>query len=940
MDIFPQIDAFIQNQWPEWYQLNGSNFIAFVQAYFQWLEEEGNALYYSRNYYNIKDVDTTFDQFLVYFKEKYFLNIQLGTAADIRLLIKKALDLYRAKGTQQGTQLLFQLAYGETPSFYYPGTDLFKLSDGNWFQPKYLELSLSDNNVLLQQQEVIGAQSGAIAFVDAIIRRFTQHKLQDIAYISAIQGGVFQAGERLLPTNSAILAFNECPTLKGSLNGIQISGAGTGINYQVGDIVPITSQNGNNALFLITNTASESVVSLVFDDGGYGYAANANLYTSTVNITLANVTISNTEPLYNNAWNFLDTITEPLASLNYNSANGTFQYGNLITTYYANDSIMGEGYIIGINQTNTSAGQVTVSVISGNVGNNFYTTGNAIGATLNLANGYTNITATGNYIANASNCTVIFNNLTSGPFLVGEEVISLNPDRAVVWGSGFVSMVSNTNVTLQMEKGIIYSNNQIIGQTSMAQANVVSVSTQIGLINVFNSFIASNLAYCSSNLMTANVSLVQPIVGNVSISLSPALNYSETIQSPTDVIEPYLTLPINSIAYGFPGNPTGNLSHLTIGQILSWGNLTIGEIANTFFLGANLTSAVQPFVVVDQPQISDRKIYDDILEYSNASGTFPIGDVITQGITNARGMVRENSNGSVLYLKRMRYANDFILTTNNSTQLSGLFSGFTANCTNVTFDFDSEPMGRNLQIGVDYSQGNGIIISGKIVDSGFGFVNEEGLTIGANDALGNAIVSNYGTGSGYYANIGGFLSGPKRLFDGVYYQHFSYEIISNLMLNKYQTLVKDITHVAGTALFGRFVWDQTSNTSVGMAQQTFKTGNQYSLNAVSSIVTTGATFHTSNGYGLTFTGVVQAKANLANRSISSKLVFDALANFNGLKRNISLPSGFVFNTSAKHRINKLANTARTQVLTHAGAGFTGSYVWHHANGNANTSGNI
>src|SRR5580692_3457400 len=143
MDIFPQIDVFVRNQYPEFYQLNGPNFIAFVESYYQWLTEEGNALYYSRNYYNIRDIDATLDAFLVYFKEKYFLNIQLGTAADIRLLIKRALDLYRAKGTQQGTQLLFQLAYGETPSFYYPATDLFKLSDGNWFQPKYLEISLS-----------------------------------------------------------------------------------------------------------------------------------------------------------------------------------------------------------------------------------------------------------------------------------------------------------------------------------------------------------------------------------------------------------------------------------------------------------------------------------------------------------------------------------------------------------------------------------------------------------------------------------------------------------------------------------------------------------------------------------------------------------------------------------------------------------------------------
>lgn len=146
-----------------------------------------------------------------------------------------------------------------------------------------------------------------------------------------------------------------------------------------------------------------------------------------------------------------------------------------------------------------------------------------------------------------------------------------------------------------------------------------------------------------------------------------------------------------------------------------------------------------------------------------------------------------------------------------------------------------------------------------MLDSGFGFINGETLTIGSNGATGSAIVTNYGTGSGYYADIGGVLSGPKRLFDGVFYQNFSYEIISPLLLSKYQQLVEDITHPAGMALFGRFVFSQTSPSTINLAQNTFKTGNQYGL-------VTQASAHA------TVPSIIHARSRRINFGVTTKVL--------------------------------------------------------------------
>src|ERR1043166_5264653 len=90
------ISNFIEFQFPRFFRENGRVFISFLKAYYEWLESPTNPLYYSRKYYELVDIDTTLDQFIVEFKEKYLKNIQLTTKSDTRQLIKHSLDIYRS----------------------------------------------------------------------------------------------------------------------------------------------------------------------------------------------------------------------------------------------------------------------------------------------------------------------------------------------------------------------------------------------------------------------------------------------------------------------------------------------------------------------------------------------------------------------------------------------------------------------------------------------------------------------------------------------------------------------------------------------------------------------------------------------------------------------------------------------------------------------------
>jgi hypothetical protein len=197
-DVFEKtISNLIEQQFPAVYREDGPLLVEFVKKYYEWMESANNALYHSRRLPESRDIDLTVDDFVIHFKNKYLTNIQLDTITATRNLVKHSLDLYRSKGSERGLQLLFKIAFGKNARIYYPGDDVFKLSDGVWRVPTYLEVSINKNNDQLVNKQVMGVTSGATAFVEAVIRRnIAENGFTDVLYLSTVKG-TFQAGEAL-----------------------------------------------------------------------------------------------------------------------------------------------------------------------------------------------------------------------------------------------------------------------------------------------------------------------------------------------------------------------------------------------------------------------------------------------------------------------------------------------------------------------------------------------------------------------------------------------------------------------------------------------------------------------------------------------------------------------------------------------------------------------
>lgn len=734
--IEPSISTFIPKQFPGVYQAEDPQFIEFMKQYYLWLEQNGKPLYYSRNFLELMDVDTTTSDILVFIKEKYLKNIQFSTEANIRSIIKHSLDIYRSKGTQRCIDLLFRLVFNEVVGFYYPKDDLFKLSDGTWRVPKYLELSLSEDNVKLVHKTIIGNESQATAFIDDVIRRTVQGRLIDVAYISAINGS-FQTYELITPSDGSV-PVALCPKIIGSLSAIDIDSGSSGQQYTKGDIVKIHSLYGDEGTALVTNTTNQAgLIVLNLNDGGYGYSSNAQILVSNTIITLTNVNVTNT-------------------------------YARSFVNVYDHF---------------TQGGNSGVAIATANVA-------------LNL------------------------NNIT-GSFIPGETIVQHNPlwqyDTAPI-GQGVINATSrSTSLVIEDTKGVFYSNAQIIGKSSGATANVTSISMQVGLINIVNWFnVGSSISSPSINATVTHVNLML----NTQFAISPTLLYPEVISVNTNKLSNW-TANLNALHYNY-GNtlPTAN-SSTPFNQFLEFANVTIGKIKSIYPTLLSVQLDYPPLAIAEEPFVQDMNVRDKSLTLVGASANFQIGEEVIQTATGARGIIKKNSNTSVLYVQNLRYYsnNGFAVTSNSTTIIEGFTTGTTANVIAIA-DMDYvQPTGRNADLAPQSSSGLGAVTGLQILDAGFGYVDGEEIWFSAKDEFdadtgyGITRLGKSGKGQGFYEQKGGFLSDQKKLFDGFYYQNYSYEITSSKTPDKYLDMMTKIGHVAGTKMFSRYVYVQTLDSS-------------------------------------------------------------------------------------------------------------------------------
>lgn len=118
-----------------------ANFVVFLQAYYEWLEEDGNVTERAKNLLNYKDIDKSTDEFLKYYYNDFLSYFPEDILEDKVEVIKLAKQLYQYKGTPASYQLLFRILYNSDVEFLDTKDVTLKTSAGLWYVAKSLKLS-------------------------------------------------------------------------------------------------------------------------------------------------------------------------------------------------------------------------------------------------------------------------------------------------------------------------------------------------------------------------------------------------------------------------------------------------------------------------------------------------------------------------------------------------------------------------------------------------------------------------------------------------------------------------------------------------------------------------------------------------------------------------------------------------------------------------------
>lgn len=290
---------------------NYQTFVAFIQAYYEWMEQNNigdskqGVIYSTQNLLNYSDVDyiepgDSFNKFIDYFTQEFLPNFPKDALTDKTKLIKIAKQLYKTKGTPSSYKFLFRALYNSDVQLFETREQIFKASDGKWYVSKSLRLNSSDENFLSTNNlRIFGEKSKSIATIERGVLVNGRIEL----YISNIER-LFESGEtiRVTDNNNRTLYFKDgeivpegttgSSALKaeilGSISSVNIKNNRRGQLYKgrtstySGDPVVfyggIDQANGIGARAFVNETTSGSIRAVDVIQGSVGYRPDPNTY--------------------------------------------------------------------------------------------------------------------------------------------------------------------------------------------------------------------------------------------------------------------------------------------------------------------------------------------------------------------------------------------------------------------------------------------------------------------------------------------------------------------------------------------------------------------------------------------------------------------------------------------------------------------------------------
>tara|TARA_B100002003_G_scaffold102500_1_gene95251 strand:+ start:2591 stop:4546 length:1956 start_codon:yes stop_codon:yes gene_type:complete len=269
-----RISVRVEGQLPDFVKQDHATFVAFLEAYYEYLEQTGKPYEIVGNLRNYFNIDKTVDDFLQYFKTQFGKDIPEAVFANSNKphVIKRLRDFYRSKGSEKSFQFLFRLLYQEEIEFYYPSVDMLRVSDGRYTKDKILRcIDTSGSSAIFDftGKTITGGTSGTQGIVELVLKEQVGVFEVSTIYLSKVVGTFID--------NETITDGTNTFTLDRMVTGYTITYPGNG--YSVEDNIPIVGGGAaaSGAQFLVSSLTTGSMTTYAIPTAGTGYVVGDKL---------------------------------------------------------------------------------------------------------------------------------------------------------------------------------------------------------------------------------------------------------------------------------------------------------------------------------------------------------------------------------------------------------------------------------------------------------------------------------------------------------------------------------------------------------------------------------------------------------------------------------------------------------------------------------------
>ena len=903
MAINEKLSSLVQNQFPSFYQEEGPNFIAFIKAYYEYLERTDKQQHELKKLVEYKDIDDTLDEYIEYFRRTVLAEIPETIVADKRLLAKNIKDFYQSKGTKLSYELLFRILYNEDVEVNYPADQILKVSDGDWRIDRYITTTHDRNNLRFIGKTITGNDSGATALVENVVKRTIRNRVIDQIYLSNIKGTFAHLEPISIPNGSGT---PHTPIIEAGISGFTIDSPGG--RYNQGDVVEILSDDvGKFGKVVVISTEDlQGAISFSLIDGGSGYSSSVN--DSTV-ISITGGDGSSPASFTITRGDLNDTFAISL-NINLVGSNNVFgELGPVVTYADASTGIM-----------NTFANTLLSSPDFG-----FQEQGEEVTA--------------GRDFRSHSNAVIVLANTSDPGLVVNDSLFGVTSGA-----NGKITEIrrayNSANVILAIDGFKSFTGGELVRKGTASGNTMGSVSQFSGNTIGYHVLQFGNTP---GQVVTAGQELVgrtSGAFGVVKKVINTAANgYTRGVGGADD--RDLVTVQVTS-------NTTANLtSQFDVGPMRSFleneglrivgANTTVGNVVSTtsntqienihtklsdalLFEAATIGTiskisnrvggagfSVAPTISVIDTSVAALGIGEQYLTLHYDDQNFGTGnssillidtnDRVSQANTNASGDVKQRvsnrafangtyeivvrvwqdelqrSPGNVTFANNQHLDVQFFTDASQTTQENG--SPGVAKIVSIQ---DEGILGKNANITASVGA-NGTITALRLVDSGFSYKNNELVRLketthpDALQATARITLNDVANAEGYYASSRSHVSSKRGFIqDSRFYQEFSYEVAAAVALNRYRDIALRLVHPAGQALFGKFKSASNVDVNISVTKITQKRETSNGTIAITKPAASGTVAISNNSFDIvgTSTSLSTQFANNSSMLIESE----------------------------------------------------------------------